>query len=500
MPRLDIDRYLDESSYRVEIQHQVVQLGILGYCVFGGTPRSLACVLEELQQLRSAEDGQPLVFSADCEFGLPMRLREGGTEFPDAMAIARADKSGDARPAYEAAESIAKEMRLLGLHWNFAPVADINSNPRNPIISTRSFGETAELVSKQTRAFNRGLLEHGIVSTAKHFPGHGDTSQDSHRELPYLEYTLADFQKRELAPFAALIDAGVPSVMTAHIATPKLAAELGAAFSDETRLPASLSPFITRGLLRDSLRFDGVIVTDALEMKAITDSYGARDAARRAFQAGADVILMPSDVSEAILGVEQALLDSPKRGNESSQRILKIAPAVRSAEDSIDERLSAFERQLPISQRVSDRIAESAIEITGELPGDVGMKLLILVDDREQACRKAEQFRDEISSRFASAQIVNFGEAGDIVIDKPSVICTVHRARGYIGGDDRTAVANRVLERIAARNSEHLKGLIMIGSPYVERYFDPMPAYHLKTYGEAYSSIHAAAKKILETR
>jgi hypothetical protein len=244
--------------------------------------------------------------------------------------------------------------------------------------------------------------------------------------------------------------------------------------------------------------FGGVVVTDALEMGAITDAYGATEAARRAWVAGADVILMPSNVDEALRGVEQALSEAPDKAAESGMRIHRMLSSVPPLVASLDDRLRAFADQLPESQRVSDEVAASAIEIRGKLSIGDKLDLLILVDDRAQARAKAEDLRRMMAGRFARTTVLTFDRAMEYEINTPCVICTLHRARGYIGGVDRPAIAQQALERLAERYSSFIQGLIMIGSPYIEDYFDPQPSFRLKTFSESRSSIQAAASVLLE--
>ena len=203
----------------------------------------------------------PLLVTADLERGLAMRVRRG-TYFPDAMALGA---TGKAEYAYEVGRAIAEEARALGIHQNFAPVADINTNPSNPVINTRAFSDDRELVSAMVRAFVRGTEAGGLIATAKHFPGHGDTGTDSHLELPFLRLTRARLDTLELVPFVAAIEAGVGSVMIGHLAVPSL--EQG------SREPASLSRWLITDLLKGDLGYTGLIVSDAMEMQGVVRGY-----------------------------------------------------------------------------------------------------------------------------------------------------------------------------------------------------------------------------------
>lgn len=306
MPDLQIDDYLENEDYRKKI-HTLIDEGIGGFCIFKSTPEEAARVLSELQSRAVI----PLLFSADFEFGTAMRL-EGGTGYPHAMALGK----GDIATTEEVGRSIALEARQIGVHWNFAPVCDVNSNPKNPIISIRSFGETIDEVSPHSDAYIRGTQSANVMACAKHFPGHGDTTTDSHMELPVLNFDRERFESLEFIPFKKAIAAGVRSVMVAHLAVPELQ-------KGET-VPASLSRKVITDVLKNDLNFKGIVVTDALDMKAIADNHTSGEAAVLALKAGADVILMPVEPAEALDAVEKALISGEISPDEMRKSVEKI--------------------------------------------------------------------------------------------------------------------------------------------------------------------------------
>jgi beta-N-acetylhexosaminidase len=236
----------------------------------------------------------PLLVSADLERGLAFRVRRGAVPLPYAMAIG-ATRSEDA--AYFTGLVTGRESRAIGIHWAFAPVADVNNNPDNPVINIRSYGEDPELVARLTSAYVRGAREGAILSTAKHFPGHGDTAADSHLTLPVISADRDRLNKVELAPFQAIFKAGVDAVMVAHIAVPSV---------DATGDPASLSHSLTTGLIRDQMKYEGLIVTDAMEMSGLDVAWSG-EAAVRAVMAGCDLILLPKDPKIAIREIARAV-------------------------------------------------------------------------------------------------------------------------------------------------------------------------------------------------
>jgi beta-N-acetylhexosaminidase len=261
----------------------------------------------------------PLLIGADFETGTGMRLDEG-TNFPSAMAIGA---TGDPALAYIAGKDTALEARAAGIHWIFAPDADVNDNPANPIINIRSFGEDPHRVAEFVAQFTRGVQENGGLAAAKHFPGHGDVSVDSHLSLPLVPDDRKELEGNELVPFRAAISVGVGSIMPGHLAVPSL--------EPDVTVPASLSRKILTGLLRDEMKYRGLIVTDAMDMGGVTSMYPPGEAAIRAIEAGADVVLQPPVPDAALAGIERAVKTgriSEKRIDESVRRILQAKARV----------------------------------------------------------------------------------------------------------------------------------------------------------------------------
>ncbi|MFB6099163.1 MAG: glycoside hydrolase family 3 N-terminal domain-containing protein [Salinibacter sp.] len=286
-----------------------------GGIVFGpGTPMSQIVMANDLQ----AKAEWPLLVAQDTEWGVGMRIDEA-TTFPPAMAIGA---TRDASHAFRVGYVTAREARALGVHQLYAPVADVNNNPKNPIINIRAFGGTPSLVGTMASAFVRGAQRGGTIATVKHFPGHGDTAVDSHMNLPVLRFDRARLDSLELVPFRQAIDAGVQSVMTGHLALPKLAAD---------SVPASLSRPLTHGLLREDLGFDGLVVTDALNMEAVTRTFGVGETAVRVLESGADLLLMSTNPWVAHHAIRKAvetgrldtteITDSVRRLLETKQQL-----------------------------------------------------------------------------------------------------------------------------------------------------------------------------------
>ncbi|MEV0661868.1 glycoside hydrolase family 3 protein [Actinomadura luteofluorescens] len=249
----------------------------------------------------------PLLVSGDFEFGTTHNVREGTTPLPNAMGLGAARDPARARAA---AAVTAAEARAMGFHWNYAPVADVNTNPANPIIGVRSFGERADLVGglveTQVRAYRRA----GMIATPKHFPGHGDTETDSHLGLPSVTYDRATLDRVHLPPFRRAVAAGADAIMTAHVVVKAV----------DPDLPATLSPRVLTGLLRRDLGFGGVIVTDAMDMDAIDANWGTREATVMAVRAGADVIMSTGDYAAHAQAVD-ALAGALRDGTLTRERV-----------------------------------------------------------------------------------------------------------------------------------------------------------------------------------
>jgi beta-glucosidase-like glycosyl hydrolase len=296
---------LSEQYHR--LRREVVELGTGGYIIFGGNVDSTAQLTHELRE----EAHQPLLVASDLERGLGQQL-DGGTIFPTQMAVGA---SGVPDLAFLQGWSTAREALPVGIDVVFSPVADVASEPTNPIIGIRAFGSDPSMVAEMTTSFVRGCQQAGAAATVKHFPGHGDTRLDSHIELPVVGANRETLEAREFIPFHAAIDAGVRMIMTAHVAYPALTG------SD---VPATLSREIMTDLLRDDMGFEGVLVTDALLMGAIAGRYGCGEAAVMAIEAGVDILLMPPDVEEAVAAVRAAVGEGrlpESRIDESLERV-----------------------------------------------------------------------------------------------------------------------------------------------------------------------------------
>jgi beta-glucosidase-like glycosyl hydrolase/CubicO group peptidase (beta-lactamase class C family) len=481
---------LEEKTLRA-LSRSVRMEGVGGVLLSRGTEADARVLIDSLQ--RWAEI--PLLLTADFENGPGMRLK-GALELPSMMALA-ATHSPDL--AYRAGRAVAEEALDLGFHMNFAPVADINSNPANPIINIRSFGEDRELVADMAEAYARGMQDAGLIATAKHFPGHGDTDVDSHTGLPLVPATTARLDSVELYPFRRLVDAGILAVMTAHIALPAL--------TGDSTLPATLSSVVLDSLLRKEMGFRGLIVSDAMNMKALTRT-GISNLPAAALAAGTDLLLIPGDIEETIDSVLAAIargaLDSA-RVQRSVRRVLgykQWAQRHRMTVDSTGTRLERRARNRRLAEQIAARAATLLRNDGGLLPLRLaGKRVGIISLVRRSEPDGADVLRRELASRGAQVSSVtlpmrNGRDAARWVRDSlPEMdllllasYITVADGSGSIGFSDSQ---RETLQRVLRSPSPTV--LLAFGSPYVVSMVEDVPA-QMVLYGDDAPSVRAAVK------
>jgi len=371
--------WFEGSHVTPEVEAMIRDYGIGGVVLFRWAnnledPSQIAELTSELQALSIRETGLPLIVSLDQEGGSVTRI-PGATDFPGNMALG-ATRSPE--HAYDAGNIIGEELSALGINMDLAPVLDVNVNPKNPVIGLRSFGEDPELVSELGRSYIKGLQDSGVIPVGKHFPGHGDTATDSHTGLPVVNYTRDVLEDVHLKPFADAIDEGLPCIMTAHVIVDSI---------DRER-PATLSRPVLSGLLRSELGFEGVIMTDAMDMAAISEYYGpVEKAAAEAIKAGADIVLMPQrrddwfgSIGRTISEIKGAVSRgeiSAERIDESYGRITDLKKRIRQTQPNLSVVGCSEHREKELE------IARSAVTVVrddaGMIPLRVSRKLLVVV-------------------------------------------------------------------------------------------------------------------------
>jgi beta-N-acetylhexosaminidase len=481
----------------VALAKEVKEAHVGGVVLFAGNVYESAELLNDLQSMSEL----PLIVAADFERGASFRIADT-TSFPWTMAIGA---TGSEEFAFQEGEITAKEARAMGVHWIFAPTVDVNSNSDNPVINIRSFGEDPQMVARLGAAFIRGARSQGALTTAKHFPGHGDTATDSHIGLPVISADMDRLEAVELTPFRSAISAGVDAIMTAHIAVPRL--------TGDPLIPATLSSRILGDLLRKSLEFAGLVVTDALEMGAITNRYWSGLVAVKALQAGADALLLPLDVNVAINEVERAV----KRGDLAEAQIDDSAEKILMAKsrlglqlertvpiENIGETVSSPEHRM-LAQKMADRSItlvrddRHLLPINPVNPPDVFS--LVLASDTDSA--PASVFQAGLRRRFPDIQTAAFDTrapenllssayrkalASDIIILSTVVRIASGKANLAIPDSHKA-----LIEKLAAARKPIV--WIAFGNPYVLR-LAPKIGTYLCAFSYADVSQSAAAKAI----
>ncbi|MEM7647915.1 MAG: glycoside hydrolase family 3 N-terminal domain-containing protein [Cyanobacteria bacterium P01_A01_bin.70] len=489
-------RYPQWELNTTDLRHCVEDLGIGGVILLGGSAAEVGVRSQQLQSWAEIS----LLLAADIEEGVGQRFA-GATHFPPPMALA-AIAQHDLALACDYAQQMgaitAQEATAIGLNWILAPVVDVNNNADNPVINVRAFGETPDVVGKLSQAFIQGAQQWPLLTTAKHFPGHGDTAVDSHLQLPVMPHDYQRLDRVELAPFRTAIASGVDAVMTAHLQVPVL----------DPQLPATLSPAILTRLLRQDLGFDGLVVTDALIMGAIANQYGPYEAAVLAIEAGADILLMPADPAGTIEAVCEAVRTrrvAPERLLMSVERVWRAKQKVSSGLTIPPEACHAWEHVLPPpvqleglatppARQTLAQILQASTQRRGQiasLPAATQGQSLVIVDDvlntdwlSPQAPAIARPAQSGYQARLVDAQVCSVSADQLVQSDQPTVLQIFSRGNPFRGRAGLSDYARQCFDLLTAR--QLLAGLIVYGSPYVfEQLIAELPA--TVPYGFTYS-------------
>ena len=517
--------FLNQDSEAFQaLRHQVVDNHIGGIILFRGPVYESVVLCNRMQQLAR----YPLLISADLEAGSGMRF-DDTVNFPWNMAIAA---TGNPDYARRAGELTGREARAMGIQQIYAPVSDVNNNAANPVINVRSYGEDPKDVARFVAAFVEGAQHAGVIATAKHFPGHGDTATDSHRGLPEIDVTRERLNSVELVPFRAAIDAGVGAVMTGHIGLPLIdptaiqplpqnvkikaidTTDEGEIITAGT-MPTTLSP-IMNSMLRNELHFDGLIVTDAMSMSGLTIYFTQEEASVRAIEAGADLLLKPADPDASMRGVRDAV----KKGRLSEQRIDQSVRKVMAAKYDLG---LTQQRITPLDQIDQEVAGKNANELADDIADDAitlvrnDVKLLpwkrtadtkvfnLAITNGDDRLFVAQPFigamsrggvnmetmvLDDRSSEPEIAKAIDKASRADIVIVSMYGRVRTGQARSVALPEPGTKALNDLIEKKA-----RLIG-ISFGNPYILMSFPKLQTY-LVAYGDMPSLQEAAAESLL---
>jgi beta-glucosidase-like glycosyl hydrolase len=486
-----------DSQYVKDLKTLVVEQEIGGLIIFQGNVYESARLNNSLQEVAET----PLLIASDLERGLGNQI-DGATLFPPVMSLGAADSE---ELAYKMGKITALEARAIGIHMTYAPVVDVNINPDNPIINVRSFGEDPVQVGRLAVPFIKGCQEYGLIATAKHFPGHGDTAEDSHTVLPTVQADRKRLDEVEIYPFKVAVDAGVQAIMAAHLSLPAL--------DPRPDVPSSLSKPILTDLLREELGFKGLIVTDAMGMGGVTTLYEPEEAALRAVKAGIDMILLPPTPKEVIEALVQAVRDgelSERRIDLSVKRILeakarlglykqklvdlemldrRIAPSahLKQAEVTFEKSMTLVKNQGDVIPLSKENQSIAVLSLSSD-PGGYFAGRTFVREMKKRSPGIYEFYAEATTGRgYLKAAFKKAKEADVLVI---ALFSRLRADKGSVG-----LVMNHVdFIREAAELS---KGVVVVsfGSPYFLRHFPEVDAY-MCAYRYADEAMRAAAKAL----
>jgi beta-N-acetylhexosaminidase len=484
----------ETSSDYKRIKYLIEDLKVGGFIFFKGDILNEALMINRMQYASQV----PLLISSDFERGLAMRLTDA-TEFPYNMALAAA---GDLNLAREMGRIISLESRAIGVHQNYAPVADINDNANNPIINVRAYSEDKDIVSQYCEAFIAGSIEGRMLSTVKHFPGHGNTETDSHKELPLIPGTRESLMQNEIEPFVRSIKSGVHSVMIGHLKVPSL---------EPANIPASLSKNIITDLLKEELGFKGLIVTDAMNMNAITRYYSVAQSSVMAVKAGNDIILMPPDEEIAISSIADAVYSgeiSIERINESVRKILAAKRWVgvdRQKETNIAD-IPAFvgsRENVFLAREIAEKSITMIKNDLAIIPADPEKYYATAVISFSEGSYSGSYFNELVDQEFGYIKTISLNKrssdkdykkameiakTSDIVL-LPSYV----KVRAYQGTVQMSEKQTKFIKSVLQLNKPSV--IISFGNPYLLSLFPEAKTY-LTAYGDAAVSQKAMIRAI----
>ncbi len=482
----------EASNYK--LSHWLETLNLGGVILLGGSAVELLLRTQQLQNWSNT----PLFIAADIEEGVGQRF-SGATWFPPPMAlgeIAKHDLKLAVNYAYKMGEVTAKEALAMGINWILSPIVDVNNNPDNPVINIRSFGDTPEVVSQLATAFIEGAKNYPALTTAKHFPGHGDTSHDSHLDLPVINHNNERLESLELVPFQAAIDAKVDSIMTAHL--------LINAWDNQN--PATLSKDILTGKLRQKLGFNGLIITDALIMGGVAKYASPEEIAVKAVEAGADILLMPDDPEIAINAVSDAVESGRLGMDRIDESLNKIWQAKQKIFNNQKGNISIHQLSQNEDRQTVQNIIKHSLKTSKNLPlkvkSETEKRNLIFVDDILNA-----DFLDRQMPAFTipkllgyDLQLVDQNTLHNVLEDDRETLLQIFVRGNPFRGNAGFSKNLKESYHELFHNST-IQGLIIYGTPYIVDWFTTEITQELPwvfSYGQMAESQTIACQKLFD--
>ncbi|GAF15853.1 beta-hexosaminidase [Bacillus sp. JCM 19046] len=460
-----------------------------------GTPEEVQKLTSSLQRI-AKKSGQelPLLISVDQENGVVRRLGQGTTLLPGAMALAA---TYDPENAYHMHQLSGRELVALGINWNLAPVLDVNNNPENPVIGVRSFGEDPHKVALYGKQAMAGLQKAGMVTTLKHFPGHGDTNVDSHLGLPRIDHSLERLKEVELYPFQACIDAGADTIMSAHIYFPALEEKEG--------VPATLSKKILTDLLRNDMGFEGVVTTDCMEMDAITKTIGTEKGCVEAIKAGVDLVMVSHSIEKqkgALEQLKRAVEDGEipiTRIEEAYRRILAVkqkyllnakeyasVPASVGGQVHQDEAMAVYEKSVTIEQ------GANLIPLSAR-----GKRILVIEPPEAIMTRAEDKHYAHAALGLAVQSIVPHADVKQMPLSTEQLSALAHQYDTIVIGllsASQQKEQQELLHQLVRFNFD--VHVVAMRSPYDYNVLPDGVGIYINTYEFSYPALEVAAKAL----
>ncbi|WP_018922113.1 glycoside hydrolase family 3 N-terminal domain-containing protein [Salsuginibacillus kocurii] len=497
----------DVTKMNEEIEAKIEEYHLGGIILFAENTVETEQTIDLVQDYKEAADQFGMLLTTDQEGGIVTRLQEA-TDMPGNMAVG-ATRSNEL--AFKTGNVIGAELEALGINMNLAPVVDVNNNPDNPVIGVRSFGEDPELVGELGVSYMEGLQEHGTASIAKHFPGHGDTDVDSHIGLPEVPHDRERLFNVELVPFQKIMDEDIDAIMTSHVTFPEIDDTTVISEDDgsEIALPATLSEEVLTGLVREEMEYDGVIMTDALDMDAIADHFDPVDAVIRTINAGTDIVLMPVGLPEVFEGVYEAVQNGEieqERLDEAVERVLtlKLERGIFKQEETADrEELKEQVQEIILSEEhvaIEQEVAEESITLvknedeTLPLNSEEGEMITVV------GAEDSDQLAEAVEAYHTNVQHIELEDEQETLTEEQQAV--IAESNAVIVGSNTFEVDDRspehphmmVYQHLAAESEAPVIG-VGIRNPYDVMTYDDVDAY-LAQYGFQDASFEATAATI----
>ncbi|MFK7809320.1 MAG: glycoside hydrolase family 3 N-terminal domain-containing protein [Saprospiraceae bacterium] len=485
-----------------KVKNQIKKYHVGSLCFFQGTPEKQAELTNEYQQLSLRV---PLMIAMDAEWGLGMRLKKSTISFPYHLTMGAIQ---DNRLIYNFGREVARQCRRLGVHINFAPVADVNNNPENPVINTRSFGEDRYNVAVKSYMYTQGMQDGNLMACAKHFPGHGDTDTDSHYDLPVIDHDRNRLDSIELFPFKVLAEHGIQSMMVAHMQVNSI--------DDTKNLPTTLSTKAVNDLLKNKMGFEGLIFTDGLGMKGVTKHHKIGEVEAKALVAGNDILLLPQDVGAAVEAIQRFVAEGKLKQSQLDNSIKKVLRAKYrlglTEPQSVAVKNIRADLNNTKAKLLNKKLIQNALTLARDKNNVIPFKEIAnLTDLRQQtgntitALSLGSETKTEFQRSLSKMAPVDFANAGKKISgskikslveklkDKKAVIIGLHDMSSYSSKGFGITASQRELIRLLSKETEVV--LTVFGNPYALKYFDNVNTV-LVAYSEDELSQDAAAQAL----